>query len=140
MTVYADTSALVKLFVDEAGTPEMRALAQSPEVIASSRIAYVELRAALAAAIRDGRIPAPLRDGLILDLEQFWDWILKVSVDEPIVRQAGDLAERMRLRGYDAVHLSALIATGLPSDVSFACWDAELRRVAGELGYRLIPS
>lgn len=45
----------------------------------------------------------------------------------------------MSLRGYDAVHLAALLQFGGPQEVIFACWDTELRRAAAELGYSLIP-
>ncbi len=51
---------------------------------------------------------------------------------------AGDLAVTCRLRGYDAVHLAALIMTGRPEEVTAACGDEELAVAAG-LGYGVIP-
>ena len=139
MIVYADTSALAKLLLDEPGSTEMLAVVEGAELIASAAIAYVELRAALAAAIRDGRIPAELRDRVVLGLERLWEGVSEIVLDRPLLRDAGDLAERMRLRGYDAVHLAALRQLGDPEDVTFACWDTDLRRAAEESGYRVFP-
>jgi len=51
--VYGDTSALVKLVIREQGTEEMIQLRPQITLLASARIAYVELRASLAAMRRD---------------------------------------------------------------------------------------
>lgn len=64
----------------------------------------------------------------------------EIVLDRPLLRDAGELAERLRLRGYDAVHLAALRQLGDPGTVTLATWDADLRRAARELGYGLIPS
>ncbi len=140
MTVYADTSALMKLLVPEAGTAEMQALARSGEPLFSASIAYVELRAATAAAIRDQRIGPSQRNVAVDNLERLWEQISRVPMIDSVLRRAGDLAEQMALRGYDAVHLAALQETGSPVHVIFACWDGELRTAAQQLGYTLIPA
>lgn len=137
--VYGDTSGLMKLLIDEDGTTVMNgAVAQAPAVC-SAAIAYVELAAALAAAVRDSRIPVLERDATMLALGQLWVGVLEIEVDHQLLRTAAGLAEERRLRAYDAVHLAALTLAGSPGEVSLACWDRELRRAAAELGYRLIP-
>lgn len=56
MILYCDTSALVKLYIEEAGSDEVREQSPSHTVIATSRIAWAEFHAALA---RRGReVPA----------------------------------------------------------------------------------
>lgn len=139
MIVYADTSALAKLLLDEDGSEEMIATTARAELLGSAAIAYIELRAALAAAIRDGRIAAGLRHRIVQALERVWEGVSEVTLDRPLLRDAGDLAERMQLRGYDAVHLAALQELGSPDAVTFACWDSELRRAAHALGYAVVP-
>lgn len=140
MIVYADTSGLAKLLLEEEGSPEMRSAAIAAERLASVAIAYVELRAALAAALRLGRVPSVRRDTLATELEQLWSGVSDIAVDDVLLRRAGDLAERMRLRAYDAVHLAALLEMRNPEELVFACWDSDLRRAARELGYRLLPA
>jgi predicted nucleic acid-binding protein len=138
--LYADTSALFKLLVNEAGSEVIVTALQSADAVASAAIAYVELRAALAAAIRDGRIPGTARDLALAELERLWGGVSPVAIRSPLLQLAGDLAERYRLRGYDAVHLAALLDLGSPGEVSLCCWDTDLRRAAGAIGYTLVPA
>jgi len=140
MIVYADTSALAKLLLDEDGSAEMQAVSTEAERTASAAITYVELRAALAAAIRGGRVSSLTRDSLVRRLEDLWDAVSPVVIDRELYRYAGDLAEQMHLRACDAIHLTALQDAGEPGELVFACWDSELRDAARTLGYQLLPA
>lgn len=140
MIVYADTSALAKLVIDEDGTTEMRSVRATAETIFSAAIAYVELRAAAGAALRTSRILPTQREALVGSVEELWDAVSPVPINEPLLRKAGELAEQMRLRAYDAVHLAALQSSGSANDVAFACWDVDLRRAGQSLGYSLVPA
>jgi predicted nucleic acid-binding protein len=137
--LYTDTSALIKLFLSEPGTAEMRAAQSLYEGFAVAAIGYVELRAALATAIRNGRIPTERRADTAIDAERLWATVAEIPIEAVLIRRAGDLAEQQRLRGYDAVHLAALQSFGGPSNVVFACWEDDLRRAARGLGYTLLP-
>ena len=55
-----------------------------------------------------------------------------VGIDGQLARDAGELAERLALRGYDAVHLASALALG--TDTTFVSWDADLRRAAASSG------
>jgi uncharacterized protein with PIN domain len=48
VTLYLDTSSLVKLYVDEAGSEDVRDLVAQAAVVATSIVAYPETRAELA--------------------------------------------------------------------------------------------
>ena len=61
-----------------------------------------------------------------------------IAIDEPLARQAGDLAGQHALRGYDAVHLAcALQLQG--HDLLLATWDNALTAAARATG-RLIAN
>ncbi len=66
--VYFDSSALVKLVVEEAGSSLVAQLWDGCDAALASRLAYPEVRAALAAAARnhdlDRRRPSRCRAGL----------------------------------------------------------------------------
>ena len=138
MTAYADTSALVKLVLEEAGSEDMHALAAEEPIIAVS-VGYVELRAALAMAIRAGRIAEAARSDTIAAAYQVWATVDEVAVDRQLIEDAAGLTDRFSLRAYDAVQLAGLLQSGGPEEVSFACWDDDLRRAASRLGYALMP-
>ena len=56
MILYLDTSALVKLYVKEPGSQAVRALLEKAQIVSTSRVAYVEMRAGLARKLRQGEL------------------------------------------------------------------------------------
>lgn len=107
MILYADSSSLMKLYLDEAGSAEFRRAARASSAVASSIIAYVELRAGLARALRAARLTEGDYRRQLTALAQDWFITSHVDVDDSLVREAGDLAELHNLRGYDAIHLAS---------------------------------
>jgi predicted nucleic acid-binding protein len=61
-----------------------------------------------------------------------------VGIDPPLARQAGELAEELQLRGYDAVHLASAIALG--SEITLVTWDDDLKRGAAQRGFTVAPA
>ena len=57
MTLYLDTSSLVKLYVAEAASDAVRRLVDNADIVATATIAYPEARAALARRRREGDPP-----------------------------------------------------------------------------------
>lgn len=126
--------------MDEDGTDEIQGVRAAADAVSSAAIGYVELRATVAAAIRANRFQPAERPVLVRSVEHLWGTVSPVPVSEALLRQAGELAERMSLRAYDAVHLAALQQSGATGDVVFACWDARLRVAARSLGYAVFPN
>lgn len=132
--VYFDSSALVKLVVDEAGSGLAADLWDGCDAVISSRLAYPEVRAALAAAGRNHDLD---EEGLGLaerGWEDFWAAIRPVELTPGVERSAGDLTKRHGLRGADAVHLASALAVGT-ADLIVAVWDRRLH--AGVVAERL---
>jgi uncharacterized protein len=135
---YFDTSALVKLVVDEPGTPIAQRTWNEADVVVTGRLTYPEARAALAAARRQRRLTAKLHGETLDRFEQAWAGLEVVEIARAVARSAGDLADRLALRGYDGVHLAtALLAAG--SDGALVTWDEELARAALAEGLAVIP-
>lgn len=144
MILYLDTSALAKLFVVEPGAESVgRAVAQAAAV-ATHLIAYAEMRATFARAVRMGRVDGAALPALIIEFERRWASIEVLAVTEPLVRRAGDLAERHGLRGYDSVHLAAVLAlrelVGSGAEVRFGVFDSKLREAALVHGLSLLSA
>lgn len=132
MIVYFDTSALIPLVVEEAGSIVAGRLWDEADHVVSSRLTDVEARAALAQARRSDRIDAAGLRRAVADLEVLVGDLDVVEVGEAVVRRAGELAQLMALRGYDAVHLSSAESLAEP-DLVLAAGDRPLLRAAGEL-------
>ncbi len=134
MTVsYFETSALVKLVVLENGSDRSGTLWDASDTIATSRIAYVEARAALAWARRGGRLAAGDLERAKAALDDRFRSLDHVEVSASIVDSAADLAELHGLRGYDAVHLASALALE-DSELIVVTWDRDLARAAGTEG------
>ena len=111
MITYVDTSVVLKLLVDdEVGSGAAERLWIDSDFLVCAEIGYTEARAALAAAHRNTRLTPRALVTAKHELEDLWAQIDVVVVGTALVRSAGDLAERDKLRGYDAIHLAAALA------------------------------
>jgi uncharacterized protein len=134
--IYADSSALVRIYLDEPKSPEIRAFVKNHTDIACADLTYVEVRAALASAFRRGRITESTLIGFKAGFESWWDKLIHVAIDPVLLKRAGDLAEYGKLHGYDAMHLAAAerLKLGGIHNLQFLCFDQELVRAAKMLG------
>ena len=133
MIAFLDTSAVVKLYIQEVGSAFIREYVQGCSAVLVSAVAYPEGRAALARSHRDGSLDLADYDAAKQGFDADWDRFVVLPAATPTLRLAGDLAERHRLRGFDAVHLaSAIVARTVQSSatVDFAAWDARLLAAA----------
>lgn len=110
MTTYFDTSALVKLVMEEEGSERAAQIWYGADGLASSALVVVEGRAALAAARRGGRLGPSQHRSARDRFSTIVDALGLVDVTDGLIATAADLAEIERLRGYDAVHLAAALA------------------------------
>jgi predicted nucleic acid-binding protein len=135
---YFDTSALVKLVVQEGGSEIASDIWDAADAVATGRLAYPEARAALAAAARAGRLSARAHRRAKSEFEALWQQMWVIELSASIAHEAGELAERQALRGYDAVHLAAALAIGDPQLV-LVSWDADLTSAAGRASLVVAP-
>lgn len=136
--VYFDSSALVKLVVEEDGSDIAGELWDGCDAAVSSRLAYPEVRAALAAAQRNHSLePA---DGAAVErtFEQYWASVRPIELGRPIEQHAGQLAGLHGLGGADAVHLASALALG-DETLVLAVWDRRLHRAGETMGLRCAP-
>lgn len=137
--LYLDSSALVKLYVREAHSADVMALARKSPQWICHQVGYVEVRAALAAAERLARISAQARSQAVARFVKDWGSISQVQMDDALLERAAELAEGFGLRGYDSVHLAAAdrIRGAVGEQLVFACFDERLNRAARLIGLRL---
>ena len=141
MTLYLDTSSLVKLYVDEPDSDTVRKLVASAAIVSTATIAYIETRAALARRRRERALrPAALASAK-KTFEAEWPRYFSIEVTSALCREAGAFAERYRLRAYDSVHLAAFAEIARAAGVretEFSSFDNALNRAASALRRSLI--
>jgi uncharacterized protein len=138
--LYLDTSALVKLYVSESSSDKMRQWVDNAELSTTSRIAYVEARAAFARKRRERALTPRDYQTIVGDFADDWETFFIVDVSDALTKRAAQLAENFALRAYDAVHLaSALVVAEQGSQaVQFTCFDEKLCRTARRQGLTVL--
>ncbi|MDY7102107.1 MAG: type II toxin-antitoxin system VapC family toxin [Actinomycetota bacterium] len=137
--VYFDSSALVKLVLDEPGSDLAAQLWNACDTAVSSRLAHPEVCAALAAAGRNHDLTGGEVSDALEAWGDFWASMRLVELSADIERAAGELAVRHRLRGADAVHLSSSLALSSHA-VTVAVWDERLHAGAVAAGLAVAPA
>lgn len=139
MIGYLDTSALVKLLLrEEEGADLVGSIRDATDVAVTSRIAYPEARAALAAATRAGRLGPREYGRSKRELTRAFGSLAVVELDPRLAQAAGDVAERFDLRAYDAVHLASALVVDDGTTV-VVTWDRALATAASAAGLDVAP-
>ena len=140
MTLYVDTSSLVKLYVAEAGSETVRRLVAHANVVATSVVAYAEARAALARLRRERVLSATGLRSARLELDEQWPMYLTLEATDSLCRAAGDFAEKYRLRGFDSIHLASWTEVARRAgagDARFSSFDDRLNEAARKVARTL---
>jgi uncharacterized protein len=123
--------------ISEEGSELASELWATPHPAISSILSYPEGRAALAAARRGARLTAAAHARALENFESLQDELSLIGIDVQLAREAGELAEKSALRGYDAVHLASALSAG--DAVTLVSWDEDLRLAAARNGCALAP-
>ena len=130
--LYLDTSALVKLYVDESKSEVVKDAVGQSDAVATSLLAYTEARAAFARSRREGKLGPQAYRMIIGAFDEDWSRYVAVEVTDGLAKAAGLLAETRALRGYDALHLASALRlqSRIPVPMSFMAFDRHLMNAA----------
>jgi predicted nucleic acid-binding protein len=107
--------------------------------VSTSRLSWVEGRAALARARRERRLGPSAFERARRRLEELLVESDFVEPSPALVAVAAELSEAYALRAYDAVHFASAVSLG-ESDLIVATWDGDLRRAAQQAGFAVAPA
>ena len=137
MIAYFDTSAMIPLLIEEPLSKLAERVWQRASWVASARVSYVEARSGLARACRMDRIsPIELR-AAVEGLETLHRQMHQVEITADLVEEAGQLAEELALRAYDAIQLAAATSLDI-DDLVLVTGDRQLASAAQTLGLAYI--
>lgn len=137
--LFFDTSALVKLYVEEEGTARVIGLIESSAGFRAVilDIAPIEARSAIRRREREGDISRSEADRILRriddDAASFFE-VLPSSA--AVIQEAARLLDRHPLRAYDAMQLAGcrIASRGAPGPWKFACADNRLCAAAEREG------
>lgn len=128
MTLYVDTSALLKRYVDEPDSDRAIELLGSDPILVTGRHTVVEVRRNLARVLAPGDATAA-RAALVADLSSF----AIVELDAATCELAATIAEQTAVRTLDALHLGAALRLG--TALTFLTFDVRQAQAARSLGF-----
>lgn len=133
MSLYVDSSALLKRYVREAESAECERMLRADTVWITARHTWVEVQRNLARLV-EGTDRTRVQRAFAAD----WKRIHVVELDRETCDLAGDLAKtHPGIRTLDALHLAAAQRVG-SSAISLLTYDVRQGRVARELGIKVL--
>ena len=141
MNLYIDTSALIKLFVQENFSDEIRQLVENAELVATGLITRAETAAGINRLARMNFLSEAQRTTVLNNFRKDWEYYHRIPITEQLVARADILTSQYILRGYDAIHLACALTWQdlLNMPVTLATFDKELHEAAKESGIAVFP-
>jgi predicted nucleic acid-binding protein len=141
MIIYADTSALVKLFVAENHSDVTRNTLQAAQALGTGLLTRAELGSAFARGAKRGLLSSTEAQEARRRLQFVWPTWIRIAMNENLVSRAESLAWKYTLRGYDSVHLAAaqIWQEQIEHAVTLATFDQELWEAAPMAGLKVWP-
>jgi predicted nucleic acid-binding protein len=141
MILYLDTSALVKRYLTEAGSADVKAWISQSQLASTSILTRAEMGAAITKAARMNWITEEQGQHILGMFRAEWEIFGRLPVNEATVQRADVLACKHGLRGYDAVHLASalLYRDGLGENIAMATYDRALWQAVRIEGLELLP-
>ena len=136
MTLYCDSSSLLKIYINEAHTDDVKRLVGSADTLVTSAITLVEIRAALGRAVRERRLDRRSYEAARNRFDEDWTTVVTVRPDSALLRLAADLSERLSLRALDGIHLASFqqLLERTDDEIEFSSFDERLVKAARKLG------
>lgn len=132
MTLYLDSSALIKRYVDEPDSDAAEAILLSDPDWVTAQISLVEVRLAL-----HRRLDDDARTAAVTAFERDWQRTFVVALDDVTCQLAAALGAATGARSLDALHLAAAERAGGRS-LPFVTFDVRLAHAARSLGLAVI--
>ena len=141
---YLDTSALVKLYHQEAGTEQVEALfTQAESSLIISELATVELHSTVARKFRTGEISEDAFEEILKNFDddcqrRFVVTLLNTAVVEKARGFLQKYGKGKSLRSLDALHLGASASVQSEGAITFVCSDNRLLEIAALEGHQVL--
>ena len=128
---YLDTSALVKLYVQEPGTDRLLPLVndRTGDRLAVLAVSVVEIRSAIRRRQRAGDIDPEVAAAILKNVQSHMETrFIRQTVNDSVIDSALEIIDRYALRAYDAVQLAGcLVLCAIAAEAFiFVCSDHRL--------------
>ncbi len=131
MILYLDTSALVKLYIEESERETVQTAVEQAKGLVVATLSLAESSSMFNRAARDGLISPQEAQAALGALLQDWAVFERIPLEDHIAREAAALAWSKNLRGADAVQLASVaLLSRERRGVRFLAFDQTLNQAA----------
>ena len=140
MNYYLDASAWVKRYIAEDGSAWMNRFWQLVPAVACATLGLVEVLATVSRRSTPQTTSPEVLSAALVAVRRDFAGMTPIPLGEPVMLLAGELAERRRLRGADAVHLAAAVylRQQLGETLTLVACDRELLAAAMSEGFVIV--
>lgn len=138
---YFDTSALVKQYLQEAGSKMVLELLKTGDKVYTASLTYAETHAAFSRRTREGRLTRETTRRLALRFDRDWESYDVVIMSTDVLRLTRQMLYRHPLRSADAIHLASALLLARTTPMvrwAFVCADGRLCGAAEAEGFQSI--
>lgn len=132
MTLYLDSSALLKRYLDEPDSDRFNAILDADDRRLTCRLAWVEVWRNLGT-----RLVAEDAHAARRTFRADWRHVMIVEIDATLAEEAGRIADLTRCRSTDAIHLAAMARSG-PDGISLVTAELRQAQAARSLGWTVL--
>jgi predicted nucleic acid-binding protein len=138
--IYLDSSALIKKYIVEKGTHDVREFFASGELLWTSKISQAEVWSAFARRRRGGDLTTAQYHSIARSFERDWRRFAIVELSDEVVAMIRRIVEQHPLRAFDAIQLASAIwaKQSLGEPLVFVGADAPLMRAAGAMALTVV--
>jgi predicted nucleic acid-binding protein len=140
---YFDTSALIKQYLQEAGSKTVLELLKTGDKVYTASLTYAETHAAFSRRTREGRLTRETTRKLAQRFDKDWESYDIVIMSDDVLSLARQMLYRHPLRSGDSIHLASalvLARTTLNIRWAFVCADGRLCDAAEAEGFQPIAA
>jgi len=142
MILYCDTSALIKRYVEEAGSEDVNTLWDRASIVATSVVAFAETMATFSRKFREGVLSTREYRIMVEEFKENYGQLVLVPLNQDLDKSIENILKKHPLRGFDAIHLASALVF-LHSEAPpfmFACFDSTLNQAARKEGLKVAIS
>ena len=108
--IYFDSSAIVKRYMEEAGSDNVNKMVNESSIIATSKLTYPEIVSAFTRKRRAGDISKDNYVKALNEFEKEWDYFFVIQFHDEFFSTIKKLIERHSLRAADSIHESGILS------------------------------
>ncbi len=140
MTIYYDSSALLKIYINEEYSEFIRTTISSHQLNYISTLSYTEIHSVFSRLAYNSQISADELIFLKVSFNKDFKIFQQIPIENRILKRAADLTYLTNLRTLDSIHLASLeyLKSISEDDLIFACFDKKLIDGAISLGINLL--